>query len=314
MLKVEGLRKLYGELVAVDGISLTASSGSVFGLLGPNGAGKSTLISCVSGLLRPSAGRVLVAGHDIVTEPREARRAIGIVPQELALYEDLSAVDNLRYWGEAYGLQGRELGARVDEVLAYIGLGDRARDLPSTFSGGMKRRLNFGCGIVHRPQVLLLDEPTVGVDPQSRERLFEMTEEQKRAGSTVLYTTHYMEEAERLCDTLAIVDHGAVIASGTVAELRAQVGERDVLLLDGVFPDGAGSRVIETLSAGGVTEVALLQETSTSVTLTLAEASRHLAVVFEACAAVGAQVTETNLRRPSLETLFLKLTGKDLRA
>ena len=224
MIAVDSLRRLYGDVVAVEDVSFHAGEGMVFGLLGPNGAGKSTVINCISGLLKPTSGHVSVAGFDLQREPRKARSALGVVPQELALYEDLPAVENLRYWGAAYGLKGAELKTRVEEVLGYIGLGDRAKDLPKTFSGGMKRRLNFGCGIVHRPRVLLLDEPTVGVDPQSRERLFAMVEEQRDAGACVLYTTHYMEEAERLCNQLVIIDHGRVLAAGTVAGLRAEAG------------------------------------------------------------------------------------------
>jgi ABC-2 type transport system ATP-binding protein len=314
MIVVENLRRLYGDVVAVDDVSFRAGEGVVFGLLGPNGAGKSTVINCISGLLKPSAGQVIVAGFDILREPRKARSALGVVPQELALYEDLPAVENLRYWGAAYGLKGPELKTRVDEVLGYIGLGDRAKDLPRTFSGGMKRRLNFGCGIVHRPRVLLLDEPTVGVDPQSRERLFAMVEQQRDAGACVLYTTHYMEEAERLCNELVIVDHGRVLASGTVAGLRAKLGERDTLLLTGNFPDGAAARAVGQLAGGGLGDLEIIAAADDSLGLTLTDASRHLAAIFQALAAAGATVDESTLRRPNLETLFLKLTGKELRA
>ncbi len=314
MIAVDSLRRLYGDVVAVEDVSFRAGEGMVFGLLGPNGAGKSTVINCISGLLKPSSGHVSVAGFDLQREPRKARSALGVVPQELALYEDLPAVENLRYWGAAYGLKGTELKTRVEEVLGYIGLGDRAKDLPKTFSGGMKRRLNFGCGIVHRPRVLLLDEPTVGVDPQSRERLFAMVEEQRDAGACVLYTTHYMEEAERLCNQLVIIDHGRVLAAGTVAGLRAKLGERDTLLLTGDFPDGAASRAVERLVGNGLRDLEIIATAGDSLKLTLSDGSRHLAAVFEALAAVGARVDESNLRRPNLETLFLKLTGKELRA
>jgi ABC-2 type transport system ATP-binding protein len=183
MIEVSELRKEYGDLVAVGGISFTAEPGAIFGLLGPNGAGKSTTIGCISGLLDPTAGHVRVLGHDVVTDGRAAKEALGIVPQELALYEDLSAQDNLSYWGGAYGLSGSELASRVGEVL---GLQDRAREPVKRFSGGMKRRLNFGCGIVHRPNVLLLDEPTVGVDPQSRVRLLDLVRIAYRKTPTVM--------------------------------------------------------------------------------------------------------------------------------
>lgn len=242
MLKVESLTKQYGDFNAVDNVSFEAGAGKIFGLLGPNGAGKSTTINCISGLMPPTAGRISIADFDIVKDGKKAKSSLGVVPQELALYEDLPAIDNLIYWGKAYGLRGAELVSRVREVLGHIGLADRAKDLPKKFSGGMKRRLNFGCGIVHKPKVLLLDEPTVGVDPQSRQRLFEMVEAERDAGACVLYTTHYMEEAERLCDSLAIIDHGKIIAEGSVAELKAKLGARDVLQLTGEFPAGLGDR------------------------------------------------------------------------
>ena len=231
MIEVSNLRKEYGELVAVDGVSLCARQGEIFGLLGPNGAGKSTTIGCISGLLKPSAGHVKVLGHDVVTDGLAARAQLGIVPQELALYEDLNARQNLSYWGAAYELRGSELKTRVQEVLEICGLVDRADEAVKKFSGGMKRRLNFGCGIVHRPKVILLDEPTVGVDPQSRVRLLDLVREEASRGVTVLYTTHYMEEAQELCNQLAIMDHGKVVAAGTLAELRGMMGERDLIRL-----------------------------------------------------------------------------------
>ncbi len=310
MLAVENLVKQYGDLTAVDNVSFAASQGTVFGLLGPNGAGKSTTINCISGLLSPTSGRVVVAGADIVKDGKNAKRSLGIVPQELALYEDLPAVENLRYWGKAYGLRGEELESRVAAVLDHIGLADRARDLPKTFSGGMKRRLNFGCGIVHRPSVLLLDEPTVGVDPQSRQRLFDMVEAERDAGACVLYTTHYMEEAERLCDSLAIIDHGQIIAKGSVDELKAKLGARDVLQLSGNFP---GTDISTALADSGISDLEVLSQEDGVLTLTLSSASHYLPKIFETITAAGGSVSETSLRSPNLETLFLLLTGKELR-
>ena len=248
MIDVQHLRKQYGDLVAVDDVSFTAEKGSIFGLLGPNGAGKTTTISCISGLLKPTSGRIAVSGHDVVTDGPAARRHLGIVPQELALYSDLSAAANLEFWGSAYGLAGDPLRRRVAEVLALIGLADRGKDHTSTFSGGMKRRLNFGCGIVHNPKVLLLDEPTAGVDPQSRVRLLELVREQAHGGTTVIYTTHYMEEAQDLCDRIAIVDHGKLLAMGTLDELRRMVGEKDVVRVAGRFDSTAATRTNRTYS------------------------------------------------------------------
>ena len=312
MLNVEDLVKQYGDLTAVDTISFEAGEGSVFGLLGPNGAGKSTTINCISGLLPPTSGRIAVSGHDIIKDGKAARQSLGVVPQELALYEDLPAIDNLRYWGKAYGLRGKALDDRVTEVLGHIGLADRAKDLPKKFSGGMKRRLNFGCGIVHKPKVLLLDEPTVGVDPQSRARLFDLVEAERNEGACVLYTTHYMEEAERLCDSLAIIDHGKLIAQGTVAELKSQLGARDALQLTGEFPAEASKAAIASL-AGSIADLEILTQDDNTLLLTLSSASQHLPAIFTAVAGAGGTVSETSLRSPNLETLFLLLTGKELR-
>jgi ABC-2 type transport system ATP-binding protein len=313
MLKVQELSKNYGDLVAVDKISFSAEKGEIFGLLGPNGAGKSTAINCISGLLKPTSGHASVAGHDVVADGKAARKSLGVVPQEIALYEDLPAVENLRYWGKAYGVRGQALEDRVTEVLEYIGLSDRAKDLPKEFSGGMKRRLNFGCGIVHKPPVILLDEPTVGVDPQSRARLFDMVEAERDAGACVLYTTHYMEEAERLCNSLAIIDHGKLIAQGSVDELRAKLGARDVLQLSGHFPIEATKQAIDALVQRGNHDLEFIAQEEDSITLTLSQASQHLPAIFDAVAGTGGNVSETSLRSPNLETLFLLLTGKELR-
>jgi len=313
LLVVDGLTKQYGDFTAVDNVSFSARQGSVFGLLGPNGAGKSTAINCISGLLPPTSGAIQVAGADIVKDGKRAKRSLGVVPQELAIYEDLPAVENLKYWGKAYGLRGADLDARVSEVLGHIGLADRAKELPKTFSGGMKRRLNFGCGIVHKPTVLLLDEPTVGVDPQSRQRLFEMVEAERDAGACVLYTTHYMEEAERLCDALAIIDHGKIIATGTVGELKSQLAARDVLQLSGEFTDAGIKQVVAALTDRGISDLELIAFEPGSLSLTLSSASQHLPAIFEAITSSGGSITETSLRSPNLETLFLLLTGKELR-
>jgi ABC-2 type transport system ATP-binding protein len=308
VIEVVSLRKEYDGLVAVDDVSFTAEPGGIFGLLGPNGAGKSTTIGCISGLLSPTAGRVHVQGHDVAREPRAAKSRMGIVPQEIALYEDLPAEENLRFWGEAYGLRGSKLADRVRVVLETVGLLDRGGDRVETFSGGMKRRLNFGCGIVHEPEVLLLDEPTVGVDPQSRVRLLDLVREQATAGVCVLYTTHYMEEAETLCDRLAILDRGTIIAEGTMEELRGSMGERDLVRLSGTFDPDA------VLEAGrSMADVEIVAAGSDQVALAVPGASRRLPELLAAVTATGAEVRETTVTRPSLESLFIRLTGKELR-
>jgi ABC-2 type transport system ATP-binding protein len=308
MIDVQHLRKTYGDVVAVDDVTFEAAPGAIFGLLGPNGAGKSTSIGCLSGLLTPSGGTIKVLGRNVVTDGVTARAGLGVVPQELALYDDLSALENLRFWGAAYGLRGAELNQRVAEVLDLIGLVDRAKEPVKRFSGGMKRRLNFGCGITHRPKVLLLDEPTVGVDPQSRVKLLDLVREQAKAGTCVLYTTHYMEEAEDLCDRIGIIDQGKLIALGTLPELRQMMGERDLLRLTGVFePDLARQAM------AGIDEAEVVTADETTLMLSMPEASRHLPAVFAALATSGVEIRETTLTQPSLETLFIKLTGRELR-
>lgn len=225
MIEVERLRKVFNGRVAVDEISFSVAAGQIFGLLGPNGAGKTTTISCLSGLLEPTSGSVRINGFDVQKEARRARASIGVVPQELAVYQEVSATENLSYWGAIQGLSRSQLKKRIPEILDRVGLADRAREPVKKFSGGMLRRLNFAVGLIHEPQVLLLDEPTVGIDPQSRARVLEIIRERARAGVAVLYTTHYMGEAETLCDEFAIIDHGKVIAQGQLEELLRQAGD-----------------------------------------------------------------------------------------
>ncbi|MFT5153398.1 MAG: ABC-2 type transport system ATP-binding protein, partial [Planctomycetota bacterium] len=296
MIEVQQLRKQYGDLVAVEDVSFEAAAGEIFGLLGPNGAGKSTTIGCISGLLTPTSGQVRVMGHDVVRDGKKAKRTLGIVPQELALYEDLSATDNLRFWGAAYGLKGAHLEARVRDVLDGVGLADRGKEAVKGYSGGMKRRLNFACGIVHEPKVLLLDEPTVGVDPQSRVRLLELVRMQAEAGTCVLYTTHYMEEAQELCDRLAIVDNGEIKAKGSLDELRALIGDRDLVRLTGSFSEQACRTALAGLDRSEVVSVE-----DSSLIVALEGASRRLPELFAALSEAGADVHETSVRRPNLE-------------
>ncbi|MFQ5653690.1 MAG: ATP-binding cassette domain-containing protein, partial [Planctomycetota bacterium] len=308
VIESEGLRKEFGSIVAIDDVSFTVEGGELFGLLGPNGAGKSTTIGCISGLLVPTTGRVRLLGRDAIRDGKAARESLGVVPQELAIYEDISAAENLRYWGSIYGLRGPRLKGRVAETLELVGLSDRSKEPVKRFSGGMKRRLNFACGIVHEPKVLLLDEPTVGVDPQSRVRLLDLVRRQTAAGACVLYTTHYMEEAESLCDRLGVIDHGRIMALGTLDELRALIGERDLLRFSGRF-DATSAR--EAL--GRLDGIEIVQAEEEALTLALGKATKQLPRVFEALAAAGSEVRETTLTQPSLESLFIKLTGRELR-
>jgi ABC-2 type transport system ATP-binding protein len=222
MLDVKNLRKSFGALVAVDDVSFTLAKGQLVGLLGPNGAGKTTTVSMIAGLVTPDRGDVLIAGHRLAGDTDPAKRRIGLVPQDLALYDELSARDNLRFFGALYTLSGRALDQAIVQALELVELADRARDRVKTFSGGMKRRLNLAAGLLHDPDILLLDEPTVGVDPQSRNAIFDNLELLKRRGKSLLYTTHYMEEAERLADRIVVIDHGRVIADDTLAGLQSR--------------------------------------------------------------------------------------------
>jgi ABC-2 type transport system ATP-binding protein len=308
MIEVEGLRKQYDDLVAVDDVNFVARPGEIFGLLGPNGAGKSTTIGCVSGLLQPTAGRIRVLGHDVTTDGQASRARLGVVPQELAIYEDLSARENLAYWGAAYGLRGARLKELVAAALTVSGLADRAKEPVRKFSGGLKRRVNFACGIVHRPAALLLDEPTVGVDPQTRVRLLDLVREQAASGAIVIYTTHYMEEAEKLCDRLAVIDHGKIIAEGTLQQLRALLGEKDLVRVTGRFDCGV---VPETIRR--VPDAELVNCAEDLITLAAPEASKRLPDIFRVLSSAGFDVRETTITQPSLESLFIKLTGKELR-
>src|SRR5262245_41394068 len=231
ILEVHGLVKKYGDFAAVKGISFDIKEGEIFSLLGPNGAGKTTTISMLSTLYTPTSGDATIGGHSITKDPMAVKQMIGVVPQEIALYEDLTARENLLFWGQMYGLSGKPLNSRVDEVLEQIGLMDKAKNRVKTYSGGMKRRVNIGVGLLHKPRLLFMDEPTVGIDPQSRRAILDTVKDLNKQGMTVLYTTHYMEEAQELSDRVGIIDHGELIALGTQDELTKQVGQTDTLIL-----------------------------------------------------------------------------------
>src|SRR5512143_2368553 len=231
ILETKELVKKYSEITAVNRISFDIREGEIFSLLGPNGAGKTTTISMLSTLYMPTSGDALIGGHSITKEPMAVKQVIGVVPQDLALYEDLTAQENLLFWGQMYGLSGKALDSRVDEVLEQIGLVDKAKNRVKTYSGGMKRRVNIGVGLLHKPRLLFMDEPTVGIDPQSRRAILDSVKALNQQGMTVLYTTHYMEEAEELSDRVGIMDHGELIALGTQKELTQQVGETETLIL-----------------------------------------------------------------------------------
>jgi ABC-2 type transport system ATP-binding protein len=307
-IQVQDLHKNFGDVYAVQGVSFDVQAGEIFSLLGPNGAGKSTIISMLACLLEPTQGDALVMGHSILRQPMAVKAAIGVIPQEVALYEDLSARENLNFWGKMYGLRGAALRQRVDEVLQVIGLTERQKGRVGKFSGGMKRRLNIGVGLLHKPQAIIMDEPTVGIDPQSRRNILDNVKELNQQGMTVLYTTHYMEEAQELSDHIAIMDQGKVIASGTHDELVKIVGELDRIDLT---INAESDRVLEQWQATeGVHQVSGQDET---ITLLVDDSNIVLPRLFESATQVGVRITSVEIQEPNLEAVFLHLTGRALR-
>ena len=305
---VRNLHKAFGELKAVQGVSFNVQKGEIFSLLGPNGAGKTTTISMLSCLLRPDEGDALVMGHSIKNDQKGVKSTLGVVPQDIALYEDMSARENLTFWGKMYGLRGTALKTRVDEVLEVIGLTDRAKDQVGKYSGGMKRRVNIGVALLHKPQVIFMDEPTVGIDPQSRRNILDSVVTLKDQGMTVLYTTHYMEEAQELSNHIAIMDHGSIIASGTNQELVRIVGELDRIT---VTINAESARVVEAWKAvKGVKQVT--PEDGTLIILA-DDSNRVLPRLFETAASSNVRITSVAIQEPNLETVFLHLTGRALR-
>ncbi|WP_211658195.1 ABC transporter ATP-binding protein [Phytoactinopolyspora halophila] len=302
------LYKRFDKLQAVDDVSLSIDPGETYGLLGPNGAGKTTAISMIAGLLEPDSGTVTVAGTQIKPRSTQGREAIGLVPQDLAIYPDLSAEENLMFFASLYGMSKRDARARADEVLEVIGLADRRKERTSKYSGGMKRRLNIGIGLLHSPRLLILDEPTVGVDPQSRNAILESVEALSGGGMAVLYTTHYMEEAERLCDRIGIIDSGRVVAEGTTEQLISRVGENDRVRIEVTGSVDAAIGHIRDIS--GVVEASTEDH---AIVVMADDGSRHLPAVINHLVDGGAQVGSIEVTRPDLEAVFLHLTGKALR-
>ena len=307
-IEVKNLKKSFGDLQAVQDASFKADSGEVLSLLGPNGAGKSTTISMLSGLLAPSDGDAFIMGHSVTKEPEAAKKSLGVVPQDIALYPDLSARENLVFWGKMYNLRGAALKSRVDEVLEIIGLADRQKDHVGKFSGGMKRRVNIGAALLHKPAVVIMDEPTVGIDPQSRRHILDNVKELNRQGMTVLYTTHYMEEAAELSHHIAIMDKGKVIAYGTHDELIKMIGEEtriDVTL---------NTEAEKVLAAWRGTEgVSKIDSLDGKVTALVNDSNRVLPRLFETAAKANVRITSVDIQEPNLETVFLHLTGRALR-
>jgi ABC-2 type transport system ATP-binding protein len=307
-IEVKNLKKSFGDLQAVAGVNFSAVRGEVFSLLGPNGAGKTTTISMLSTLLKPDEGDALVMGHSLRNDPMGVKSVLGVVPQEIALYEDLSARENLTFWGKMYGLRGKDLQKRVAEVLELIDLSDRQKERVGKFSGGMKRRVNIGLALLHKPKVIYMDEPTVGIDPQTRRSILDSVVNLKNEGMTVLYTTHYMEEAQELSDHIAIMDHGKVIALGTNAELVKIVGGMDRITLT----INTESRRVQEIwrAVPGIQQVSA--ENGTLILLA-DDSNLVLPTLFETANTAGVRITSVDIQEPNLEAVFLHLTGRALR-
>ena len=308
VLEAKGLEKSFGDLKAVNGATFHIAPGETYGLLGPNGAGKTTAISMIAGLLEIDGGEVLINGAVMTPRAIAPKAHLGLVPQDLAIYPDLTAAENMTFFGRLYGMPKDALKTRVAQVLEVVGLSDRATDVTKEFSGGMKRRLNIAIGLLHSPQLLILDEPTVGVDPQSRNAILEAVEQLSSEGMAVLYTTHYMEEAERLCDRVGIIDQGKIMAEGTRRELVQLVGQKDRVSIGG---NGPILEVVRILA--GTDGVSEATSDENRILLLVEDAGARLASILSTATGAGLNVTGVEIEEPNLEAVFLHLTGKALR-
>jgi ABC-2 type transport system ATP-binding protein len=308
IVEVSNLVKSFNGIEAVKGASFTIHRGEIFGLLGPNGAGKTTTISMLTCLLLPTSGTATVAGHDVVSEAKAVKGIIGLVPQDLAVYPLLSARDNLLFFGRIYGLKGQQLRQRVDDLLEMVGINERANDLVDKFSGGMKRRVNIAAGLLHQPQVLFLDEPTVGVDPQSRNFIFDNIEQLNQQGMTILYTTHYMEEAERLCHRVAIIDQGQIIALDTPKTLIGSLGGGIIRL--GV-PESTTQTFIDRVKK--LPAVKNVSRRDNILSVQTRHSQEALVQIIQLLNAAKVTITTLEILEPNLESVFLHLTGRRLR-
>jgi ABC-2 type transport system ATP-binding protein len=310
ILEVRNLVKKYGDFTAVNGISFDVKEGEIFSLLGPNGAGKTTTISILSTLYAPTSGEATVGGHSVTHEPMAVRNLIGVVPQDLAIYDDLTAWENLAFWGRMYGLFRQPLRARIAEILEQVGLSEKAKQRVKTYSGGMKRRLNIGVGLLHKPRLLFMDEPTVGIDPQSRRAILDSVKQLNQQGMSVLYTTHYMEEAQELSDRVGIIDHGNLIALGTQKELSNQVGENDTLILN--IDENQNGEILAA-AVQSINSVVQANTTDHRVAVIAPEAEEVMAPVITKANELGIKIRSVDIKEPDLEAVFLSLTGRALR-
>lgn len=308
MLRIEKMEKSFGNLKAVDGISLNIKEGEIYGLLGPNGAGKSTTIKVLAGLLKKDHGKVELLGYDLDKELNKIKAVIGVVPQEIAIYPDLTAFENVKFFASLYGLRGKDLEKSSLEALQFVGLIDKAKKLPKTFSGGMKRRLNIACAIAHKPQLLIMDEPTVGIDPQSRNHILNSVRKLNEMGSTVIYTTHYMEEVEAICSRIGIIDHGKLIAEGTLDELQSILSDRNRIEVEVDLGTEINRNKLQEIT--GVIDVNYQEGKVVVETLKESDCIGEVTNFF---VKNEIPIRQIGMTKTSLETIFLSLTGRSLR-
>lgn len=308
MIEVKSVSKSYGNIESLREISFNIRKGEIFGLLGPNGAGKSTTVNILNTLLKPDSGEIYIDGLNIFNNPKSCKLMMGVVPQEIALYDNLSALENLIFWGGLYKVPLSELRKNAFRVLELVGLSGRKNDRIKTFSGGMKRRINIACSLLHNPRILLMDEPTAGVDPQNRNHIFDVIEDLNREGLTIIYTTHYMEEAERLCDSIAIIDLGTIRAQGTMHELRSISGAMDVITIKYSAIDAMTVEKLKKSMPGN-----LLECTSSSVRIECGNIGNEIIGIINQIKSAGGKIESVDTQGANLETVFLKLTGKKLR-
>jgi ABC-2 type transport system ATP-binding protein len=307
MLRIEHLSKAFDTIRAVDDITLEVQKREIFGLLGPNGAGKTTVISMIAGLLKPDLGKIVVDSMDLESNLRNIKKIMGVVPQDIAFYEELSAKENLLFWGKLQGVKGKILDARIDSYLKATGLLGRESDPLKKYSGGMKRRINLIIGLIHQPKLLLLDEPTIGIDIQTRLNIYGLIKKASSQGTTILYTTHNLQEAEELCHRIAIMDHGKILAVGTLEELIQIVGEKDIIIVKGKFSVNQGRNITALFK-----DATVLSLKEGKIVLSL-EASKKMPLLLEEFFKQGIGIDDVAIKQPNLESVFLKLTGRELR-
>lgn len=308
IVEIRNLVKRYKDFIAVDNLNIGIKEGEIFGLLGPNGAGKTTTISTIMGLVTKDSGEITILGKDMDKYEIEIKKNIGVVPQNIAIFSDLTAYENVEFFGKLYGLRGSILKERVEEALSFTGLLDRKKDFPSKFSGGMQRRLNIACAIVHKPKLIIMDEPTVGIDPQSRNHILESVKKLNKAGSTIIYTSHYMEEIEEICTDITIMDHGKVIANGTKEELKALVSEEEKCSL---ILSSVNYTIIDNIK-----KLPTIKDCSVEgkILKVISEKnSKSLSKVIDIINNTDSEILSINVEKPTLEDVFLTLTGKKLR-